>query len=164
MMNPGSLRSNFTRIFLRSLSRINGGCASSPRGRALGKHRSIKIAAYASMASVVGTRRAWSREVLRRIRHGGVRRISRRSSEFPVGWKEPGYGKKLKKEAGMRRKAGDGNEGCSIRVTRKKLRRLVPGGEGMEFHRLLEETAHYIECLRTQVEVMRSIADYYTPV
>ncbi|KAI4326353.1 hypothetical protein MLD38_031677 [Melastoma candidum] len=161
MTNPGGLRSSFARIFLRSLSRINSGRVSSSRGRTLPKHRSISIAAYASMASAVGTRRAWSREVLRRIRRGGARRASRRTSEFPVGRKgrkEPGNGKKLKKEA------GDGNEGSSIQGMRKKLRRLVPGGEGMEFHRLLAETAHYIKCLKTQVGVMRSIADYYTPV
>lgn len=38
-----------------------------------------------------------------------------------------------------------------------ELRNLVPGGETMDFCSLLDETAHYIKCLTTQVQVMRSI-------
>lgn len=40
-----------------------------------------------------------------------------------------------------------------------ELRRLVPGGERMDPRSLLEETAHFVHCLETQVRVMRSIAD-----
>lgn len=41
----------------------------------------------------------------------------------------------------------------------KELRRLVPGGESMDLGVLLEETAHFVQCLETQVGVMRRIAD-----
>lgn len=44
----------------------------------------------------------------------------------------------------------------------EELRKLVPGGEAMDLCRLLGETAHYIKCLNTQVQVMRSIVDLYS--
>lgn len=43
-----------------------------------------------------------------------------------------------------------------------KLRKLVPGGEAMDLCNLLDEAAHYIKCLNTQVQVMRCIADFYS--
>lgn len=44
-----------------------------------------------------------------------------------------------------------------------KLRKLVPGGEAMDLCSLLDEAAHYIKCLNTQVQVMRRIANFYSP-
>lgn len=44
----------------------------------------------------------------------------------------------------------------------KELRELVPGGEAMEICKLLDETAHYIKCLSTQVKVMTAIAESYS--
>lgn len=44
----------------------------------------------------------------------------------------------------------------------KELRKLVPGGQAMDLCHLLEEAAHYIKCLNSQVQVMRSIADFYS--
>lgn len=44
----------------------------------------------------------------------------------------------------------------------KELRKVVPGGESMDFCNLLDETAHYIKCLATQVKLMRRIADFYS--
>ncbi|MBA0817336.1 hypothetical protein Gohar_028239 [Gossypium harknessii] len=41
-----------------------------------------------------------------------------------------------------------------------ELRELVPGGEAMDVCNLLDETAHYIKCLTTQVQVMRKIVDF----
>ncbi|CAN0923160.1 Transcription factor IBH1 [Linum grandiflorum] len=41
----------------------------------------------------------------------------------------------------------------------EKLRKLVPGGRKMEMGKLLEETAHYVQCLAVQVRVMQTIAD-----
>lgn len=43
-----------------------------------------------------------------------------------------------------------------------ELRQLVPGGETMNLCNLLDETAHYIKCLTTQVQVMKKIADFYS--
>lgn len=43
-----------------------------------------------------------------------------------------------------------------------ELRDLVPGGETMDLNILLGETAHYIKCLTTQVQVMRNIVDFYS--
>jgi hypothetical protein len=42
-----------------------------------------------------------------------------------------------------------------------KLRRLVPGGQLMDTCSLLEETAHYMKCLTTQVQVMTRIVEIY---
>lgn len=37
------------------------------------------------------------------------------------------------------------------------LRRLLPGGEGMDFCRLLEETIDYVQSLRTQINLMQEV-------
>ncbi|GFY99430.1 hypothetical protein Acr_13g0008310 [Actinidia rufa] len=80
----------------------------------------IKMASYASMASAVGSRRGWSRAVLRKIRCRALE-IRRR-----------------RKCGGMiRRRSGERNKV-------DKLRNLVPGGEAMDLCGLLDETAHYI--------------------
>ncbi|CAA0805967.1 Transcription factor IBH1 [Striga hermonthica] len=42
------------------------------------------------------------------------------------------------------------------------LRVLVPGGQGLDFCQLLSESAHYIECLRAQVQVMTDLLDRYS--
>ena len=42
------------------------------------------------------------------------------------------------------------------------LRRLVPGGAGMEYCSLLEETADYVRCLRAQVQLMQGLADLFS--
>lgn len=42
----------------------------------------------------------------------------------------------------------------------EELRRLVPGGEAMDLYGLLDETAHYMKCLSTQVQVLRNIVDF----
>nr|GMD17291.1 transcription factor IBH1-like [Ipomoea batatas] len=44
----------------------------------------------------------------------------------------------------------------------KELRKLVPGGKAMDLSCLLDETAHYIKCLSSQVEIMRNIADLFS--
>ncbi|CAN1251396.1 Transcription factor IBH1 [Linum perenne] len=43
-----------------------------------------------------------------------------------------------------------------------ELRKLVPGGSRMETGKLLEEAAHYVECLALQVRVMQNIAHRYS--
>ncbi|CAN0924051.1 Transcription factor IBH1 [Linum grandiflorum] len=41
----------------------------------------------------------------------------------------------------------------------KKLRKLIPGGEGMEADRLLLKTADYILHLRFQLHVLQSLSN-----
>lgn len=43
-----------------------------------------------------------------------------------------------------------------------KLRKVVPGGAAMDICSLLDETAHYVKCLTTQVNMMRRIAQIYS--
>ncbi|XP_052186746.1 transcription factor IBH1-like [Diospyros lotus] len=139
-MKPGSIRSRFAYGFLRALKRLSKRrrpiSSSSPK-RIFHGYRIVKMAADASMASAVGSRRAWSRAMLRKLRCGRRRRfVMRRRREVvvnKVGSKELGFGQT------------------------DELRNLVPGGETMDFCSLLDETAHYIKCLTTQVQVMRSI-------
>ena len=127
------------RRFLQSLLRIRQrrpGSLSSEEVRQ--RSRRIKMAAYSSMACTVGSRRAWSRAIIFRLqsragRHGRMRRRC-------LG---------VKKKPSREMSQAD------------RLRDLVPGGEALDFCNLLEETAHYIKCLSSQVEIMKSIADIY---
>ncbi|KAG6663982.1 transcription factor IBH1-like [Carya illinoinensis] len=105
----------------------------------------IKIAAYLSMAQAVGSRRAWSRAVL--SKHGSRARRHSRMGRSSVG---------LKKTRVIR-SYPPGELGQA-----KKLRQLVPGGKTMDMCSLLEETAHYIKCLATQVKVMQTLADNFS--
>ncbi|KAL3328221.1 hypothetical protein AABB24_035717 [Solanum stoloniferum] len=114
------IRTRFAYRFLHSLRKLNQ--------QANTNSRRVKHAAYASMASAVGSKRAWSRAVLSKIRNRSLNRNllkkKRRSSE------ESRFG---------------------------ELRKLVPGGEVMNFYNLLDETADYINCLTSQVQVMKNI-------
>nr|XP_043637109.1 transcription factor IBH1 [Erigeron canadensis] len=127
-------------------------------------HR-VKIAAYASMASVVGTRRAWSRTILWRIRTRGTltrnkKRVDHKTSRVRV------HNRVHKRRNPnclnpKREYVVDpfGNSGQEV-----KLRKLVPGSEKMDACCLLDETADYIKCLATQVEVMRTLVDFYSTI
>ncbi|KAF8014695.1 hypothetical protein BT93_H0492 [Corymbia citriodora subsp. variegata] len=160
--NPGSLRSRFTHVFLQSLLRIRKhnptSSSSSPHREFLKRCSQVKVAAYVSMARAVGTRRAWSRATIWRARNGERRRnlLCRRCSKSNS--RERSLGKKKKKK--KKKKKRDNEEHGFAHE--KKLQKLVPGGEAMDFCCLLDETAHYIKCLITQVKVMRSIADFYS--
>uniref|UniRef100_A0A5B7C2J4 Putative transcription factor IBH1 n=1 Tax=Davidia involucrata TaxID=16924 RepID=A0A5B7C2J4_DAVIN len=131
-------KTRFARIFVRSLLRIR-------KQRPAVSSQKIKIAAYSSMARAVGTRRAWSRALLFKLRSQESRRLQR--SYHVV---------KKKKKRSIAEKASAGDQLKQA----EKLRGLVPGGETMEFCELLQETAHFIKCLATQVKVMQSIADH----
>ncbi|KAI6694400.1 hypothetical protein NL676_022110 [Syzygium grande] len=107
------------------------------------------------MARAVGTRRAWSRATLWRARNGERRHNLLRGRCSKSNSRERSLGKKKrKKEKRDIEEHGFGHA--------EKLQKLVPGGEAMDFCCLLDETAHYIKCLITQVKVMRSIADFYS--
>lgn len=79
------------------------------------------------MASVVGSKRAWSRAVLSKIRNRSLL---------------------LKKKKKRRRRSSD---------EFGELRKIVPGGQLMDFYNLLDETADYINSLTSQVHVMKNI-------
>ncbi|XP_057965794.1 transcription factor IBH1-like [Malania oleifera] len=156
-LNPASFKTRFTRLFLQALARLNrpnpGSSASSASSLRdfFRRQRKVKAAADASMACAAGARRAWSRALLRKCRQRlqrrralggkiGMSTVRKRSEVGNKGWEGIGSG------------SGQAHE----------LRRLVPGGQAMEFHALVREAAHYIKCLNAQIEAMRSIADLYS--
>ncbi|KAK4419723.1 hypothetical protein Salat_2385200 [Sesamum alatum] len=149
--NPSSsmIRTRFAVRFLHAMKKLNKKTpAPSPYRR---RFHTIRAAACASMACAVGPRKAWSRAILKKIRARTlhhylinksrnqqmmmIKRGNPRDEELAVGF---GYGEE------------------------DDLRGLVPGGEGMGFCRLLSETAHYIKCLRAQVQVMTNVLDHYS--
>ena len=140
-LNTNSHKIKFARRFIRTLLKMRKNAPSSSSIEEIRKRsQRIKIAAYSSMAHAVGSRRAWSRAILfklrNRARHHGMMR--RRSMKKRVIKNDP---------------PGDQSQ-------TNKLRQLVPGGKAMDMCSLLEETAHYISCLSTQVKVMQTIADH----
>ncbi|KAI5679890.1 hypothetical protein M9H77_01117 [Catharanthus roseus] len=143
-----SIKIKFAYRFLRSLNnlnrrrRITDGESITTRRR---RYHMVKTAAYASMASAVGSKRAWSRALLSKIRNNRrnykIRRESSSSSSSVV--------VKVKKPIIQNPSKAE------------ELEKLVPGGETMDFCSLLDETAHYIKCLTSQVQIMRSIVQFY---
>ncbi|KAE8668753.1 Detected protein of unknown function [Hibiscus syriacus] len=161
-LNPSSLKSRFTTRFLRALTEINArkpiASSSSPR-EIFQRYRRIKDAADTSMAYSVRSRRTWSKATLWRLRTPSHRRrlasFGRRSS--------------LNKTRTTTTASHRGavvvqitSRGGGLGVQLEELRELVPGGEAMDLCNLLDETAHYIKCLTTQVQVMRTIANLYS--
>ncbi|KAL6217826.1 hypothetical protein ACLB2K_011043 [Fragaria x ananassa] len=148
--NPNSLKSRFTSGLLRTLLRINKQPHQQPRSaREIWKRqRLIKAAAYKSMASSVGNRRAWSRALLWKIRNqrrrGYAARRNTGSSSRQLSVKK----RICDLQKGNNNSKNRVEVGGSGQV--EKLRRLVPGGQVMETCSLLEETAHYMKCLATQ--------------
>ncbi|ONH92694.1 hypothetical protein PRUPE_8G190000 [Prunus persica] len=150
-MNPKSLslrpktsvKSRFTKGFLQALKRIQGQRSRSPNVSSpremCRRYLSVKIAADASMASAVGSRRAWSRALLTKIRSHGAPRVYKYSA------RRIDNSKKKKKK----KKCEDGEE-IGVNSEANELRKFVPGGEAMDICSLLDEAAHYIKCLNTQ--------------
>ncbi|CAK9171242.1 unnamed protein product [Ilex paraguariensis] len=148
--NPRSIKTRFAIRFLQTLKRLNKNRPISSSLREIhGRYRIVKLAADASMASVVGSRRVWSRALLWKIRNRALRCNSmKRKRIHALRVRRRGGGGHPTRESGF----GQAND----------LRKLVPGGEVMDICSLLDETADYIKCLTTQVQVMRNIADLYT--
>lgn len=146
--NPNSIKTRFTYRFVQALRKLNktrSVSVSPSMKETYRRYHMIRVASYASMASAVGSRRAWSRTVLWKIRNRTLHRTLK---------------KKGKIHALRRRKVRE-NPRNSLNFHRENdLKKLVPGGEGMDFCRLLNETAHYIKCLRTQVQIMNNIVDH----
>ncbi|CAL9078250.1 unnamed protein product [Musa textilis] len=104
--------------FLRCLSRIQQTASSSS---VASRSRRIRRAAYASMAYSAGHRRAWSRALLRKLRCRRARPVFL-----------PGRPRIARPRV-------------VVEIDRAEvLRELVPGGAGMDYCRLLGETADYI--------------------
>ncbi|XP_077251817.1 transcription factor IBH1-like [Tasmannia lanceolata] len=131
-----SLKPILASRFIKSLSKINHHKPSSSYAAILSRSRRIKVAAEASMASAAGSKRAWSRAILRKLRA--------RASGRVLGPPKVVLGKRKRGQEPSRA---------------DELRRLVPGGEAMDFCSLLDEAADYIRCLSTQVQVMENVVD-----
>ncbi|KAF7004202.1 hypothetical protein CFC21_019442 [Triticum aestivum] len=161
--------------FLRALSRIHG--AAGPARR---RTRTIRRAAYSSMARATGPHRAWSRALLlqaqararrsraetsrraavlvrRRVVAGPAAAAPARVALAPVVGQPSSAAARaaLVPPAPPARQAGEPARSDA-------LRRLVPGGAGMEYCSLLEETADYVRCLRAQVQLMQGLADLFS--
>jgi hypothetical protein len=151
--------------FLRALARIH---STTPAPR---RPRTIRRAAYSSMARAASPRRAWTQALLlRRARSRGVavggssrravllrRRVSA-SAPPPM----------LRASAGATSAAAPPVQGPPPRQAGEParadaLRRIVPGGAGMEYCSLLDETADYVLHLRAQVQLMQSLVDLFSP-
>lgn len=152
LRNPSSVKSRFAYRFVRALKKLSMDRPSSPVSMAdrYKRYRMIRSAAYASMASSVGTKRAWARALLRKIRNRKVGNnwMKKRGSKTDLLKKRIVLKPRKRREMGSEQENG--------------LRVLVPGGEGMDFCRLLNETGHYIKCLRAQVKVMKNIIDLHS--
>ncbi|XP_022759818.1 transcription factor IBH1-like [Durio zibethinus] len=164
-LNPSSLKSRFTTRFLRALTKINGQkpiSSSSPR-EMFQRYRRIKVAADKSMAWSVRSRRTWSRAMLWKLRSRYSCRqasSSRRSSVRTSTIIKSRQAKTSHEKENKNTTTGQDEVGFVVQAD--KLRKLVPGGEAMDLCNLLGETAHYIKCLTTQVQVMRKIAHFYS--
>ncbi|XP_010524122.1 PREDICTED: transcription factor IBH1-like [Tarenaya hassleriana] len=136
----------FALHFLHSLSKLGTQIPFCPNNTSE-RVRKIKTAAYAAMArSAGGKNRPWSRALLCRLR-GRTKDHNKIIRGVIV--------KRIRVDGGRGRRR---RRRSRIPAT-ESLRKLVPGGGGMETLRLMEETAHYITCLRMQVKVMQRLVD-----
>lgn len=157
--NYDSIKTRFTHRFLRTLKQVNSryltrstsSSTSSSSREMYRRSLEIRHAANMSMAATVGSKRAWSRAMLSKIRrhrrlHGQMRRRSVH---------------KFNKENIGNPTKNDSTEDFGGESETQELREIVPGGEDLDMKSLLDETAHYIKCLTTQVQVMKDILHLY---
>ncbi|KAG8066543.1 hypothetical protein GUJ93_ZPchr0004g39205 [Zizania palustris] len=153
--------------FLRALSRIH---RVTPVRR---RTRTIRRAAYSSMARAAGPRRAWSRALLGQARARRARRavlVRRRvlTAAAPAPAAGGGGGRFI--AAGGETSAAAAAAASRVLPPRQAgeppradaLRRLVPGGDAMEYCSLLDETADYLRSLRAQVQLMQGLVDLFS--
>ncbi|KAK6163979.1 hypothetical protein DH2020_000843 [Rehmannia glutinosa] len=157
--NPSSIKTRFAVKFLQAMNKMNKRKnPSTSMAVKYKRYQFIRAAATSSMASAVGPRRAWSRAVLRKMRnHTAIHRFpmnnkTRTTRRFPITRRK--RSSILRGNPRQEDDLGFGQE--------DDLRGLVPGGQGMDFCRLLSETAHYIKCLKTQVQVMTNVLHHYS--
>ncbi|MBA0758378.1 hypothetical protein Gotri_021383 [Gossypium trilobum] len=158
-LNPTSLKSRFTTRFLRALTKIRAQkpISSSSPTEIFRRYRRIKVAADKSMAYSVRSRRIWSRAMLCKLRSRSYRR------QDPCSGRRSGKtNQAIMKKSSNENTTTRREDGVGFVEEADELRQLVPGGETMNLCNLLDETAHYIKCLTTQVQVMKKIADFYS--
>lgn len=145
----GSIKTRFAIKFVRAMNKLKKRRPPSSVSPSMAKRYqyAIRAAASASMASAVGPKRAWSRAVLRKIRS---RHINKHQDHVMMTTTKNRKKKRLSVIGGNPTRQED------------DLRGLVPGGQGMDICRLFNETAHYIHCLRAQVQVMTNVLDHYS--
>jgi hypothetical protein len=149
-LNTNCRRIKFARRFITTLMRMRKTRPSSSLSMEADvrkRSQRIKIAACYAMAHAVGPRRAWSRAVLFKLRSRARHQSMIRRRSF-----------RLQKKRVVKNDNIPSGEVSQA----DKLRQLVPGGKAMDVCSLLEETAHYISCLATQVKVMQTIADRFS--
>ncbi|XP_071691801.1 transcription factor IBH1-like [Rutidosis leptorrhynchoides] len=165
--NPTHLKNEFAHRFIRSLNNINSIKRSSNANKISLRSRRVAIAAYTTMASIVGSKRAWSCAVLRKIRNRSrnkgllVRKKIKLDHKFGINFHHHAKVHLKKRNRIPKREDFDifKNSGQEL-----KLRKLVPGGETMNSWCLMGETADYIKCLAAQVEVMKTLVNLYTAI
>lgn len=162
--NKNSIKTRFTYRFLRALNHLslleNGSSSSIKSNKIRERGSRVKMAANVSMAAAVGSKRAWSLAILwKNIRNRRQKRMRR----HPLILIRPASIKRRKKNTMV----GNANKRNSWDIDMvdeaRQLRKVIPGGSGMEIGNLLQETAHYINCLTTQVQVMRNILHFSSP-
>ncbi|XP_052154068.1 transcription factor IBH1 [Oryza glaberrima] len=158
--------------FLRALSRIH---RATPVTR---RTRTIRRAAYSSMARAASPRRAWSRALLGQARARRSRTLMRRAAVLVrrrvIAAPAPSPASAAAAAARGVRIIAAGETSAAARAVpppprqqgepprADALRRLVPGGAGMEYSSLLEETADYLRSLRAQVQLMQGLVDLFS--
>ncbi|XP_062081117.1 transcription factor IBH1-like [Humulus lupulus] len=166
-----SYKYRFVQGFIRALKRINSqkqrlvsswSSCSSP-AEISKRYLKVKSAADASMAAAVGPRRAWSRAMLRKIiakNRGSPDQLIRRRSRSckKIRRRRSNVKSIMKKRYKNNETDIDNKESFEA----MELRKIVPGGEAMDLSNLLEETAHYVKCLATQVKMMEKIVHLYS--
>ncbi|KAI3760302.1 hypothetical protein L1987_50695 [Smallanthus sonchifolius] len=160
--NPNSLKIRLTHRFLHNLNNLNKKRSNLDNTQIHQRYNRVKLAAYASMAHVVGSRRAWSRAILWKIRNRKVSTRHKRVDHKPTNHHHArSIKRRTTNHSNPKREYVDpnGNSGQEV-----KLRKLVPGVETMDACGLLDETADYIKCLATQVEVMRNLVDLFSTI
>ncbi|CAN6250499.1 unnamed protein product [Urochloa humidicola] len=146
--------------FIRALARIH---SATPVPR---RSRTIRRAAYSSMARAANPRRAWTQALLRQVRvHRAMRSrravlLRRRVSTAPPAGPAPpplGAARRIivsaaagETSAPALDRGGPPPQQAGEPARADALRRLVPGGSEMEYCSLLDETADYLRCLRAQ--------------
>jgi len=155
--------------FLRALARIH---STTPAPR---RPRTIRRAAYSSMARAASPRRAWTQALLRQARARRVvarssrravllrRRVSAAAPPLMLHASSPGETSSAPAPTPPSQAArGPPPRQDGEPARADVLRRLVPGGAEMEYCSLLDETADYVRCLRAQVQLMQSLVDLFS--
>ncbi|KAL3531040.1 hypothetical protein ACH5RR_010362 [Cinchona calisaya] len=150
--NPRSTRTRFAYRFLRAMKKLNKQRTPPTSIRETYKrYHMVKVAAYESMALAVGSKRAWSRALLWKIKNRGLKCSFLKRSKTRV----------LRERNTNILKENPSRKGTfGFQEEANELRKLVPGGEGMDLLTLYDETGHYIKCLTSQISSIHLLLRY----